>query len=144
MGEIKKRNLLIKNSETNIEKFKKSGVDFFNSYDKIYLFNFRNYLINTLLNMEVEYLSRYNTILVPNENYLLFYRKKGTSIYSKNAEIKKANINFSLEKEYYDLYYNLMHTFYINEKNQQSNYSVSIFFDEIVNYITNYKSKLLI
>jgi hypothetical protein len=137
MGRSKK-NLLIKNTKETIDKFKRIGFEFYQNNNKIHLFSFKNFLIVTLLNLEKEYLKKYKTILSPNEDYILFYKKKGTNIHKEDfVKESKENINFSLEMEYHDLFYKLMHTFYINNSKNYSNYSSQMFFEEIVKYLTN-------
>ncbi|MCT2410006.1 hypothetical protein NZD88_20820 [Chryseobacterium antibioticum] len=135
MGRSKK-NLLIKNTKELIDKFKRIGFEFYQDNNKIHLFSFKNFLIVTLLNLETEYKKKYKTILLPSEEYILFYKKKGTNIHKEYIKESKENINFNLETEYYDLFYSLMHTFYINNSKNYSNYSSSIFFEEIVKYLT--------
>lgn len=132
------KNLLINNSAEIIQRFKELGFEFFQSKNKIHLFSFKNFLLVILKNLENDYKIKYNGILTPDENYLLFYKKKGTSIHQSFSSENKKNINFSLNPEHYTLYFNLLHTFYINNQKGYSNYSASIYFSEIVtNYLPN-------
>jgi hypothetical protein len=134
------KNLLINNSEEVIESFKLIGFEFYQSIDKIHLFSFKNFLLVVLKNIQEDYIKLYNGILTPTENYLIFYKKKGTTIHQTFTRENKKNINFSLNQEDYNLYFNLLHTFYINNQQHYSNYSASIYFSEIVlNYLPNKK-----
>lgn len=134
------KNLLINNSEEIIQKFKQIGFEYYQSINKIHLFSFKNFLLVILHNLKSEYELQYKNILTPDENYLLFYKKKGTSIHQTYTTENKKNINFSLNPEDYNLYFNLLHTFYINNQQHYSNYSASIYFSEIVlNYLPNKK-----
>lgn len=132
-----KKILLINNYEQNIEYFKHKGFDYFTTIGKIHIFSYKNYLINILLNFEENLKKRYNILSIPNEEYISFYKKKGTDISAKDDinKSKKGSITFNVENNYYDLYFTLMHTFFIHERKTQSNYSISIFFDEIVDFI---------
>lgn len=140
---ITTKNILVKTSNEIIKEFKEIGLQIFRDNDKIYLFSYKTFLKNTLLNMQVEYEKLYLKIESPTAEYIDFYKRKG-SIIVKTDTGTKANMGFTLEPEYYDLYYSLMHTFYINESQHLSNYSVSVFFGEIVNFCKEKKQEILI
>lgn len=136
------KNLLINNSEEIIQNFKVTGFEFFKSIEKIHLFSFKNFLLVTLQNLKEDYEKQYSKITSPTENYLIFYKKKGTTIHQTFTAQNKKTINFSLNQEDYNLYFDLLHTFYINNQKDYSNYSASIFFSEIVmNYLPNKQLK---
>jgi hypothetical protein len=69
---------------------------------------------------------KYHKVTAPNEQYLVFI-KRGTKIENTKEERILESINFLLPLKYSDLYYELMHTYYINEKSDSSNYSISAF-----------------
>jgi hypothetical protein len=69
---------------------------------------------------------KYHKVTAPNEQYLVFI-KRGTKIENTKEERILESINFLLPLKYSDLYYELMHTYYINEKSDSSSYSISAF-----------------
>jgi outer membrane usher protein FimD/PapC len=90
-----------------------------------------------LLNIEQHFLKQYKEIPSPNEQYLGFYKKRGTKMTAIKEERILESIGFKMPIDYLQLYYNLMHTHYINENSNSTSYSVSLFFEFIVTFISN-------
>lgn len=137
------KNLLIKSSENNIFFFKDKGWHFFTENQKFIHFSYKNFLINILLNVKIIFLQKYGVLETPNADYLTFYRKRGTNIIPFLKGEKPGKINFNLTSEHLDLYYDLMHTHYINECSDYSNYSVSFFFSFLIDFIKENKLEYL-
>lgn len=135
------KNLLIRTSSDKINYFKEKGWQYYSENKKFFLFTYKNYLINTLLNLESNFEKKYGTLILPDKNYLIFYKKRGINKkgYLKEETIEK--INFNLSIEHIELYYKLMHNYYINECPTESNYSVSHFFSFIIEYLKKRKLK---
>lgn len=133
----KTKNLLIKTDKILIDNFKVHSFTYYKDNGLLSLFSFRHYLVLALLNIEQDFKDRYGSISFPNEQYLAFYKKRGTKISQVKEERILENINFLLPVEYSALYFNLMHTYYINEKSNSSSYSISLFFEFIVFFIGN-------
>lgn len=139
----KTKNLLIKTDKILIDNFKVHSFTYYKDNGLLSLFSFRHYLALALLNIEQDFKDRYGSISFPNEQYLAFYKKRGTKISQVKQERILENINFLLPVEYSELYFNLMHTYYINEKSNSSSYSISLFFEFIVLFIGNNELKFL-
>lgn len=135
----KTKNLLIKTDKILIDNFKVHSFTYYKDNGLLSLFSFRHYLVLALLNIEQDFKDRYGNISFPNEQYLVFYKKRGTKINISQVKEERIleSINFLLPVEYSELYYNLMHTYYINEKSDLSSYSISLFFEFIVSFISN-------
>lgn len=135
----KNKNLLIKTSEDYIDKFKIIGFDYYKNSGQLSQFAYRHYIVIVLLNIEKHFKEIYGGVSEPNEDYVNFYKKRGTR---SNNEVELGdigNINFLLPTRYADLYFNLMHTYYINECSNLSSYSISQFFIYIVEFIETNK-----
>lgn len=134
---IKKiKNLLIKADEEAINEFKIIAFDYYKNTKQLSIFSFRHYLVLVLYNMETDFKAKYGSIEEPNEDFIKFYKKRGNKASIGSREVKvMGNMNFLLPIKYTDLYYRIMHTYYINEKGDLSSYSISQFFYFIVDYI---------
>lgn len=133
----KTKNLLIKTDKILIDNFKVYSFTYYKDNGLLSLFSFRHYLALALLNIEQDFKDRYGNISFPDEQYLVFYKKRGTKITQVKEERVSESINFLLPIEFSELYYSLMHTYYINEKSDSSSYSISLFFEFIVSFISN-------
>lgn len=127
--------MLIKTDKNLVDEFKVYSFTYYKDNGLLSLFSFRHYLILTLLNIEKIFRKKYKTIISPDEQYLNFYKKRGTKIHSVKEERVVESINFLLPVNYAQLFYSLMHTYYINEKSDSSSYSISMFFEFIVSFI---------
>ncbi|MBT2621258.1 hypothetical protein [Chryseobacterium sp. ISL-6] len=136
------KNLLIKTDKSLINNFKIHSFTYYKDNDLLSLFSFRHYLALVLLNIQKHFLQKYGEITEPGEQYLVFYKKRGTKIDMIKEERILESINFLFPNEYSRLYYSLMHTYYINEKSNSSSYSISIFFEFIVSFISNNELEL--
>lgn len=138
--EVKKnKNLLIKSSEENINLFKAIGFDFYKNKNELSLFSYRRVLVLVLYNLEKKFIKDYGSVIEPNEDYLKFYKKRGSR---KNIVVKTkdlATINFLIPIRYAEMYFNLMHTYFVNECSELTSYSISQFFDFIVEYLSKEK-----
>lgn len=135
-----KKTLLITAELSKIDKYKSYSFDFYRNNEIISLFNYQHFLINVLLNIKEIYTDKYKEILIADEQYLKFYKIKKKHTGTKIERPEK--ITFLLPLEYYNLYYNLMHTFYMNEKSSLQNYSISIYFNEIVLFLDEHFNNL--
>ena len=129
------KNMLVKTDKVLIDEFKIYSFTYYKDNGLLSLFSFRHFLVLVLLNIEKKFLKKYKSIDSPNEQYLNFYKKRGTKIHSLKEERILENINFLLPMNYAQLFYDLMHTYYINEKSDSSSYSISMFFEFIVSFI---------
>lgn len=131
----KTKNLLIKADEEAINEFKIIAFDYYKHSKQLSMFSFRHYLTLVLYNLETDFKARYGAISEPDKDYISFYQKRGNKA-SLSREVKViGNISFLLPVKYTDLYYRIMHTYYINEMSNLSSYSISQFFYYIVEYI---------
>lgn len=138
----KTKNLLIKADERYINDFKVIAFDYYKDSEQLSLFSFRHFLALVLYNLEEDFKVRYGSILEPNEDYMKFYKKRGNKASIASRDVKKmGNISFLLPMRYTDLYYSIMHTYYINEQSSLASYSISQFFYYIVDYIKSKKIK---
>jgi len=129
------KNLLIKADEEAINDFKIIAFDYYKNSKQLSLFSFRHYIVLVLYNLEADFKAKYGTISEPDEDYITFYQKRGNKA-SLTRDVKViGNISFQLPIKYTDLYYRIMHTYYINEISHLSSYSISQFFYYIVDYI---------
>jgi hypothetical protein len=137
------KNLLVATDKALIDTFKIHSFTFYKDNDLLSLFSYRHYLALVLLNMQEHFLKKYKVVAVPNEQYLGFYKKRGTKMSTVKQERVMESINFLLPVDYTQLYYDLMHTYYINEKSDSTSYSISIFFEYIVSFIGKKQLKFL-
>ncbi|RYE14067.1 MAG: hypothetical protein EOP34_07400 [Rickettsiales bacterium] len=132
----KTKNLLIKADEEVIDEFKIVAFDYYRKTKQLSLFSFRHYLAIVLYNMEDDFKKSYGAILEPDDDYLKFYQRRGNKASIEERDIKvMGNISFLLPLKYTELYYRLMHTYYINKMAHLSSYSISQFFYFINEYI---------
>lgn len=129
------KNLLIKTDKDLVDEFKVCSFMYYKDNGLLSLFSFRHFMMLVLLNIQNLFLEKYGKILSPDEEYLNFYKRKGKKITFIKEERILESINFLLPLQYAQLYYDLMHTFYINEKSNSPNFSISIFFEFIVSFI---------
>ena len=94
-----------------------------------------------LYNMQQEYIVKYKKLLTPDDFYVNFYNKKQTKgmPLPEGIELEKEMVFMSImiTKEDKELYWQLMHTYFINEIEKKYGivrYSVSIFLFEILKY----------
>ena len=127
--------MLIKTEKILVDEFKIFSFTYYKDNGLLSLFSFRHFLVLVLLNIEKKFRKKYKTIVSPDEQYLNFYKKRGTKIHSVKEERVVESINFLLPINYAQLFYDLMHTYYINEKSDSSSYSISMFFEFIVSFI---------
>lgn len=135
----KNKNLLIKTSETSIDFFKIKSFEFYKEEKELSLYSYRHYIVLCLLTIESDFKLKYKTISIPDDDYLAFYKKRGTRSNIETDLGELASINFLLPTRYAELYFNLMHTYYINECSGLTSYSISQFFLYIVRYIEKHK-----
>jgi hypothetical protein len=102
-----------------------------------------------LHNMKKEYISKYKKLLIPDDFYVSFYNRKQTKgmPLPPSIELEKNMVLMSIlvTKEDKELYWQLMHTYFVNEiekKGEIVRYSVSIFLYEIVKYFEKNINKL--
>lgn len=138
----KTKNLNIRSSETSIDNFKIIAFEFYKQNKQLKLFSFRHYLVLVLLSIENHFKAIYGMIEKPSEDYIQFYKKRGTKANIDRIDVILDTVNFLLPLDYSDLYFSLMHTYYIHEKQDLSCYSISLFFEYIVIYINEYKIEL--
>jgi hypothetical protein len=135
-GATKTKNLLVKANEDAINEFKIIAFDYYKNTKQLSLFSFRHYLALVLCNLEADFNLKYGAIEEPNEDFIKFYQKRGNKASIVTRDIKiMGNISFLFPLKYADLYYRIMHTYYINEISNVSSYSISQFFYFIVGYI---------
>ncbi|KUJ56417.1 hypothetical protein [Chryseobacterium aquaticum] len=130
------KNLLVKTDKSLVDNFKICSFTYYKDNDLLSLFSYRHYLCVTLLNVQKSFQQKYHKVTAPNEQYLVFYKKRGTKIENTKEERILESINFLLPLKYSDLYYELMHTYYINEKSDSSSYSISAFFEFLVSFVS--------
>lgn len=135
----KNKNLLIKSNEDLIDDFKIIAFEYYKKNKCLSQFSFRHYLVLTLLNIEKSFKGLYGSISEPNEDYTAFYKKRGTKTVIDANDGDLGAVNFLIPVKYSDLYFNLMHTYYINECTNLSSYSISQFFVYIVDYVKKEK-----
>lgn len=138
--EKKTKNLLIKTSEEAIDAFKIKSFNYYKDNKKLKYFSFRHYIVLCLLSIEVVFSQKYESIEIPSEDFLAFYKKRGTKSKIEDVDEVKTlgemgSINFMLPRVYADLYFTLMHNYYINECGKKTSYSISQFFLFIVKFI---------
>lgn len=131
------KNLLVKTDKSLVDNFKICSFTYYKDNDLLSLFSYRHYLCLTLLNVQKSFEEKYHKVIAPNDQYLIFYKKRGTKIDNTKEERILESINFLLPLKYSDLYYELMHTYYINEKSDSSSYSISAFFEFLVFFLSN-------
>ncbi|MET3114849.1 hypothetical protein AAKU52_002589 [Pedobacter sp. CG_S7] len=130
------KNLLIKADEEVINEFKIIAFDYYKNTKQLSLFSFRHFLALVLSNLETDFKAKYGSIEEPTEDFIKFYQKRGNKASIESRDIKvMGNISFLFPINYADLYYRIMHTYYINEISHVSSYSISQFFYFIVDYI---------
>ena len=129
------KNMLIKVDKTLVDEFKIYSFTYYKDSGLLSLFSFRHYLVLVLLNINKKFIKKYKSVDSPNEQYLNFYKKRGTKIHNSKEERILESINFLLPVGYAQLFYDLMHTYYINEKSDSSRSSISMFFEFIVSFI---------
>lgn len=135
------KNLLIKADEEAINEFKIIAFDYYKNSKQLSLFSFRHFLALVLYNLDTDFKERYGNIVEPDKDYIAFYQKRGNKA-SLSRDVKViGNLSFLLPLKYTDLYYRIMHTYYINEMSHLSSYSISQFFYYIVEYIKTAKLK---
>lgn len=127
--------MLVKTDKVLIDEFKIYSFTYYKDNGLLSLFSFRHFLVLVLLNIEKKFLEKYKSIASPDEQFLNFYKKRGTKIYNSKEERILESINFLLPVNYAQLFYDLMHTYYINEKSDSSSYSISMFFEFIVPFL---------
>ncbi|OCA69130.1 hypothetical protein BBI01_18155 [Chryseobacterium artocarpi] len=130
------KNFLVKTDKFLVDNFKICSFTYYKDNDLLSLFSYRHYLGLVLLNVQKNFQMKYGEVLKPNEQYLVFYKKRGTKIGQTKEERVLESINFLLPIKYSDLYYELMHTYYINEKSDSSSYSISAFFEFLVSFVS--------
>ena len=142
--EISRKNILIKSTSDNINKFKRLGFEFYQKNNMIHLFSFRHFLILILLNMKEKFLQSNINLLSPNEDFIKFYKRKGTNINKENSESQiKEKINFYLEIKYYNFFYVIMHNYYLQYEKDSSNFSSFVFFNKIIDFISKEELKMI-
>lgn len=130
------KNLLIKADEEVINEFKIIAFDYYKNTKQLSLFSFRHFLALVLSNLETDFKAKYGSIEEPTEDFIKFYQKRGNKASIEPRDIKvMGNISFLFPISYANLYYRIMHTYYINEISHVSSYSISQFFYFIVDYI---------
>ena len=135
----KTKNLLIKADEEAINEFKIIAFDYYKFSKQLSLFSFRHYLALVLYNLEIDFKEKYGKIEEPDKDYLSFYQKRGNKALLTREVKVKGHFTFILPVRFVELYYRLMHTYYINEVPHLASYSISIFFYYIVDYIKDKK-----
>lgn len=130
------KNLLIITESDLADFFKIKAFAFYQESKKLQFFSFKHYLTLCLYAIENHFKEVYKEILTPSDDYLLFYQKRGKK--SETHKMKESTrINFILKIEDVNLYYKLMHTYYINECPEKQSFSISRFFVFIVAFIEN-------
>ncbi len=127
--------MLIKTDKVLVDEFKIYSFTYYKDNGLLSLFSFRHFLVLALLNIEKKFRKKYKSIDSPNDQYLNFYKKRGTKLHNSKEERVVESINFLLPVNYAQLFYDLMHTYYLNEKSDSSSYSISIFFEFIVSFL---------
>lgn len=120
-----------------IEDFKDFAFAHYQQRERLDLFGYSHYLKICLLNFEKYLLENNIDIVEPTQNYLDFYSRKG-NINTLNPEIYSrenvSSITFSIDT-YHDMYYMLMHTYFLNFLKGYKNYSTSFFFYDLLKII---------
>jgi len=129
------KNLMVKTEEERIAAFKKKAFDFYSDPERIDMFSYRHYLVLVLMGMEEHFKKLYGAVLNPTEKYVAFYKRRGRKAIIRPVGTAMGSINFLLPERYAALYFDLMHTYYVNEKPHVPGYSISLFFEYIVDYI---------
>lgn len=130
----KTKNLNIKSDEALINEYKVISFQYYKDIQKIKYFSFRHFMVLVILNMEKHFEELYGKILIPDDDYISFYKKRGTKANIGRSDVALDSINFLLPIKYSDMYFNLMHTYYINEHEDLPSYSISLFFEYVVQF----------
>lgn len=136
---IVKKNIVILANKEIVDEFKVIAFEFYKKNKILSLFSWAHFFSIAIKNIELYYKKKYKDILVPDTDYLAFYQRK--------SKASNANEFYNLEdlerltlvvkSPYIELFYSLMHTFYVNERSKLTSFSVSIYFYDFVTDLKN-------
>lgn len=134
-----KKNIIITTNRKYINSYKIIAFDFYKNNNCISLFSWAHFLPIAMHNVKSFYEKKYKKILELDDQYLKFYQTKSKASNASDfydlTDYEKLTI--ILEKEDIDLYYQLMHTYYMNERTNITAFSVSIYFIDLVKHLEN-------
>ena len=138
MPKIDRKTINIRVNQNIIDDFKYSAFEFFKNHNAKNEFNYGNYFKILIYNLDKSFLLQYGEILHCNDINLKYYKSVGkkkeiSTLYNHNPE--SASISFYIEIPLEKKLYDLIHTYYVNEKSQLHFYSVTYFFYDIMKII---------
>lgn len=134
-----KKNIIITTNKKYIDSYKIIAFDFYKKNNCISLFSWAHFLPIAMHNVKALYEKKYKKLLELDDQYLKFYQTKSKASNAGDFYdlVDYEKLTIILEKEDIDLYYQLMHTFYINERTNITAFSVSIYFIDFVKHLEN-------
>lgn len=138
----KTKNLCVKTDNALIDKFKVLSFEYYKENKRLGDYSYRHFMVLVLLNIEQKFIADYGMIETPDKDFYKFYTKRGTkALVDKGDNIVIGKLNFLMPLKYSELYFDLMHTYYIKNKGGYRSYSISLFFEYIVEFIQTNKIK---
>lgn len=131
---VQKKNIVILANKLIVDDFKVIAFEFYKQNNMLSLFSWAHFFTIALKNIEVEYQKKYKKVIAPDADFLKFYQRKSKASNAHefyNLEDLE-RLTLAVEIQNIDLYYSLMHTFYINERSKLTSFSVSIYFYDFV------------
>lgn len=140
----KKKILTININKDNLNDFRTDAFMYYKGLDKLIHFSYTNYFKICIRNVYEVFLKKYGEVVFPEPEFLKFYKKRGRSngtakLYNHIFE-KSEPITFLLNEYDTDIYFALINTYYLNEKNNLLSYSATFFFYDLLNIVSELKN----